>query len=483
MRFEFVEKHFSFIFCHENHEILRKKIHNTLEFRVFFVYFVVKFLNKVFSNKLFLFCVISMFFFSAAAIAFAQSPAASRSEGGITHYYLTLHEAFEETSGTSIKNPAEIVLLADITVNTPLIIEDGKHIRLVAEGDRIIKRGSDLLDYPVVWVKGENASLTLGLENSGMKYNLIVDGGFQKAFDESHVPIIANTPLVVVSGPDSKLIMYDNVTIQNNKNSGSPPSTSIYENGTGVFIRTAGDQTERLAEFIMRGGVIRGNVNNLQNAYPNGGGVTLMGFGLFTMEGGVIKDNTAMGVGGGVAAGGRASMRKTGGFIYGKNAPAGLRNTAIHGTYTPVVYGHALLIASRHRNDTVRENDNLSYMGNAASEGHFGENEKWAFNNRNPIRSIIVILIPIILVSGFLVFFFAYKAGKKKPAGSETVSLNDVDFTADEKKVLDFLLTDMSLKMIADRLDLTLAGVKYHCYKIYRKLNVKNRTELLVKYR
>jgi len=197
------------------------------------------------------------FFLILAASTAAHSQNANLAEGGTVFYYSALHEAFEAAAGTSIDAPDEIILLADITVYEPLIVDEGKHIRLVPDGDRTIRRGGGFAEYPVIWVNGEAASLSLG--KPGMEGELTVDGG---CLDTP--PVEAQTPLVAVSGPDAKLVMYDKVVLQNNHNKGSPRGTSIYKNGAGVFIRTAGD-SNRLAEFIMKGGVIRGNVNNLQN--------------------------------------------------------------------------------------------------------------------------------------------------------------------------------------------------------------------------
>jgi DNA-binding CsgD family transcriptional regulator len=89
------------------------------------------------------------------------------------------------------------------------------HIRLVVGTytpgvvSRIILRGGNNINYPVIWIKGENASLSLG--KAGMEHELIIDGGYRQT-----VPIRAHAPLVEVSGTDSKLIFYDKVILQNN---------------------------------------------------------------------------------------------------------------------------------------------------------------------------------------------------------------------------------------------------------------------------
>ena len=207
---------------------------------------------------------------------------ASRMENGVTLYYANLHEAVAASpaiaaspdmtaaSEPSINHPDEITILADITLDAPIIIEDGQHIRLVAGGGtRIIMRGNDLIEYPLIWVLGDNSSLTLGLtannNQTAERYELIFDGGYPA--------IQAHAPLAAVNGRDSKLIMYDGVSLQNNYNFGPGAGTSLHLNGTGVFIRTVDNDMENPAEFIMRGGVIQGNTNNAQNPIACGGGV------------------------------------------------------------------------------------------------------------------------------------------------------------------------------------------------------------------
>jgi hypothetical protein len=277
---------------------------------------------------------------------------ASRTVGVNGYHYESLQEAGSAVAagGASIEQPDEITLLADLVLDEPLIIDDRVHVRLVAGGRgsrRTIRRSANLIEFPVLWVRGDSASLSLGKpdmdrtrtepqrgEGSPLR-ELVVDGGFLNS-----PPIEAHAPLVAVSGPDSKLIMYDKVTLQNNKNSGSPIGTSHYENGAGVFIRTEGNIADRKAEFVMKGGTIRGNTNDEQSPIARGGGVLITGLGIFTMEGGAIMNNTAYFVGGGFSTAMRGIFKKTGGTIYGANAPVALRNTALEGEGGPKTYGH-----------------------------------------------------------------------------------------------------------------------------------------------
>jgi DNA-binding CsgD family transcriptional regulator len=435
----------------------------------------------MFYRKLILPLFIVSFAFGVQNTAFADTSVASRIEGENVYFYTTLHEAVEAAGGISIDNPDEITLLIDIIVHDPLIIEEGQHIRLVAgNSTRTIQRSSDLLDYPVIWVKGEAASLTLG--KPGMEHLLIVDGGYRRDESSHTLSIIANTPIAVVNGPDSKLVMYDNISLQNNCNNGSAAGTNLYSHAGGVFIRTEGDLAERLAEFVMKGGTIQGNFNNAQTFMATGGGVLVAGFGLFTMEGGAIKDNTAVYSGGGVSLGGRASFRKTGGIIYGKDAPDGLKNIVLEGESSPKYFAHAVRAANnvltQYRNDTVGENDHLSYMGNPQSTGVFGVGEKWD-NVNKALQRRMFIFVPVVLILFITAFFIIRKKIKQRQPKGEILN---AEFTSQEEKVLEQLLTHQSIKMIASELNLTYAGVSFHCNKIYQKADVKNRTELLVKY-
>jgi DNA-binding CsgD family transcriptional regulator len=406
--------------------------------------------------------------------AHAQTPAASRTVGENTLFYAALHHAFEAAAGTSIDAPDEITLLADIAVYEPLKVDDGKHIRLVPDGNRTMRRGSGFLEYPVIWVNGESASLTLG--KPGMEGGLIIDGGYLNT-----PPIEAHAPLAAVSGPDSKLVMYDNVTLQNNCNNGSPPTTSYYQNGAGVFVRTAGDHnSHRLAEFIMKGGTIRGNNNNLQTPLANGGGVAVVGFGLFTMEGGVITGNTANRSGGGLCVGSRGSFNKTGGTIE--------RNTALNGVGPPKTHGHAVIVHLidnpfyQFRDDTVRESDRLSYTGSPKDNGVFGQGEKWSKpGDLNRRRYLLFIALPLALGAVVLALIARKKAAQNPPA-LFAQELPELGLSPREKQVFSQLLSGAAPKEIAYNLKIRYPTVNFHINNLYRKLGIQSRAELFAQY-
>ncbi|MCL2214580.1 MAG: helix-turn-helix transcriptional regulator [Treponema sp.] len=426
---------------------------------------------------------------------------AGRTDGINSYYYADLYEAFEDVinltysnSGInmSMENPVEITVLADVTLNEPLIVPDNVHIRLVAGGAvRTIHRGDRLLEYPCLWVNGINASLSLG--RPGMEYELVIDGG---CFNIT--PIFAGAPIAAVNGPDSKLIMYDNVILQNNHNNGEVLPTSPYQNGSGVIVRTqstdfAGDASMHTAEFIMKGGIIRGNTLDTISPISSGGGVCISGFGVFTMEGGIISGNSARISGGGVSVGSRGSFYKTGGIIYGSDAPEGQRNTSLEGTAAPKSYGHAVIVhifepPFKYRNDTVKENDNLGYTGAASGNGIFNSGDKWDDPDKAAQRRLLIIILSVLVICIIVFFIIRHLIKKEKIKMANTaeaapeVDLEDFDLSSREKEICRLLLTELSMKQIAYKLGITYSGAAYHSQNLYRKLNIKTRTELFVKF-
>ena len=416
-----------------------------------------------------------LFFLLLSFPVHAQTPAASRTVGENTLYYTTLHQAFEAAVGTSIDSPDEITLLADITVYEPLKVDDGKHIRLVPNGSRTIQRGNGFLESPIIWVNGEAASLTLG--KADIEGDLVIDGGYLNT-----PPIEAHAPLVAVSGPDSKLVMYDKVTLQNNCNNGSPPTTSFYQNGAGVFVRTAGDHnSHRLAEFIMKGGTIRGNHNYLQTPLANGGGVSVVGFALFTMEGGIITGNTAFRSGGGLCVGSRGSFNKTGGVIE--------RNTALNGVGPPKTFGHAVIVHLidnpfyQFRDDAVRENDRLSYIGSPNENGVFGQGEKWRAPGYLNYRRYLLFIVLLPLTLGVVLFaLIARKKSAQNPPAVFAQELPELGLSPREKQVFSQLLSGAAPKEIAYNLKIRYPTVNFHINNLYRKLDIQSRAELFAQY-
>jgi len=52
-----------------------------------------------------------------------------------------------------------------------------------------------------------------------------------------------------------------------------------------------------------------------------------------------------------------------------------------------------------------------------------------------------------------------------------------------EMEVFSFLLTDRTLSEIANELYISYSSVHFHCKNIYRKLNIANRKQFLIKYK
>ena len=428
-------------------------------------------------------CALIIIFFSLTDFIYAENTVASRMEGDTIHYYATLHEAVDAASGLSIDNPDVITLLADITVNAPLIIEDRKHIALIpGNGSRTISRAYDFLDYPVIWLRGDSASLSLGLTTNSSQvsngYELIIDGGYKQ-----HPPIEAHAVLVAVSGPGSKLIMHNNVFLQNNMNNSRTSVNTYYQYGAGVLIRTLDDLSSRPAEFIMRGGSILGNINNVQNAPAYGGGVYINGFGIFTMEGGNIHNNTAQRAGGGVFIYSTGTYKKTGGIIQG--------NIAIDGVGDSRFFGHSVFIGSadtnffRYRNDTVGENDMLSYTGSLSGSGVFGEGERWS-QPRAVLSNYVFFIIFAVLALGLFFFFFIRQNAKPRHLTAEQrLKIPDpgVKLSPREREVFDLFLSGQTAKQAAQTLGISISSINFHSENMYRKLGIQSRTELLVKFK
>jgi len=190
---------------------------------------------------------------------------------------------------------------------------------------------------------------------------------------------------------------------------------------------------------------------------------------------------------------------KTGGIIYGSDAPAGLRNTSIYGTDSPrtwpVSHGHAVCVAVtgpvfHFRNDTVKEDDNLSHTGAARADGNFffGKGEKWDNSKKAFWRSLSAI-IAFALAFSIIIFIVIWKitfrkrieeAIRKNPAPE--IDLDDLNLSSREIEICQLLLTDLSLKQVALKLGISYSGVSYHTQNIYRKLNMQSRTELLARF-
>ncbi len=52
-----------------------------------------------------------------------------------------------------------------------------------------------------------------------------------------------------------------------------------------------------------------------------------------------------------------------------------------------------------------------------------------------------------------------------------------------EMEVLEMLLSDKTMAQIAQELYVSLSAVHFHCKNIYRKLNISNRRQILIRYK
>ncbi|GHV80874.1 hypothetical protein AGMMS49944_26650 [Spirochaetia bacterium] len=129
-----------------------------------------------------------------------------------------------------------------------------------------------------------------------------------------------NTALTAGGGVsvfEGTFVMQNGLIANNTAISATASEGAFKENGTGggVFVIQG--------SFELSGGAITGNTAN-----NSGGGVNANQGSTFTMSGGEIGGNSAVFGGGGVAVlGANARFKKTGGIIYGFDAPAEQRNT------------------------------------------------------------------------------------------------------------------------------------------------------------
>jgi DNA-binding CsgD family transcriptional regulator len=201
-------------------------------------------------------------------------------------------------------------------------------------------------------------------------------------------------------------------------------------------------------------------------------------------------DNTARVTGGGFHTGNRASFTKTGGIIYGSNAPAGYRNTVLEGDGSPKTYGHAVCVAIfgpsyQFRNDTVGESDKLSYAGVPQGSGTFGIGDKWDNPDKVFLRMLAAIILPIFAATVCVFLVYRKRTLQKvmrlvqEAANSPVKVFENVKLTTREKEVGKLLLSELSMKLIADVMAIAYATADFHSRKLYRKMGIQGRMELL----
>ncbi len=57
-----------------------------------------------------------------------------------------------------------------------------------------------------------------------------------------------------------------------------------------------------------------------------------------------------------------------------------------------------------------------------------------------------------------------------------------INLSVRELEIFELLLTDKTLNTIADELCISSSAVHFHCKNIYKKLNISNRRQFLIKY-
>jgi hypothetical protein len=189
----------------------------------------------------------------------APAPNMSVTVNGQLVYYDTLADAIAAATGT-LQSPAVISLMDDIDVSASIAVANDQHITIVpSSGEVTINRSGS--NTGSLFTVSSSASLTLAGNGNAQ---LVLDGG-------SDSQLTATAALVTVYNTGT-LTMNNGVTLQNNENTSG--------HGGGVYVEATG-------EFTITGGEITGNTA------LGGGGVYVAGD--FTMTGGKISENTAFG--------------------------------------------------------------------------------------------------------------------------------------------------------------------------------------------
>jgi DNA-binding CsgD family transcriptional regulator len=234
------------------------------------------------------------------------------------------------------------------------------------------------------------------------------------------------------------------------------------------------------------------------------------------MEGGVIAGNTAYLSGGGFHTGSRGSFRKTGGIIYGYDAPEELQNRVINGIGKPPTYGYAVSVPPAdpslmyHVSDTtVTEDRNLTYTGAEIGQPVvFGENEIWGIDiyhqptNGPSFAFIMPFAVLCALLAAAVVLLVLRKRkgawertgtgsyamidrieGPSAPAKTEKPEAEeDLDLSPREREIFTLLLTEAPRKEIALILKISISAVNFHTKNLYHKLGIQSRVELFTKF-
>ena len=220
---------------------------------------------------------------------------------------------------------------------TPCVIDNGKNITLIADGDVVIMRTEDDFKYyddgyiystylyNVFYI--DNGNLTLG--STDMKDTLTIDGTFEEM--KNYTAHALNAIIYIIDGT---LEMNNNVILENGD------SFAVYMNG---------------GNFTMSGGIIKKNTSGV---YVNDGN--------FTMSGGTISDNGREGLnigGGGVSLSGESVFEMSGSATISNNIANNGGGVYVYRESTIIMSGNATI-----SNNTAEEVD-IGYVDKGGRGG------------------------------------------------------------------------------------------------------------------
>jgi DNA-binding CsgD family transcriptional regulator len=144
-----------------------------------------------------------------------------------------------------------------------------------------------------------------------------------------------------------------------------------------------------------------------------------------------------------------------------------------------------------YRNDTVTENDNLTFLSDTPGNGILGKGEKWENPNKAFFCLLLAIFLPLLalVVCAFLIFRnrtlklakLIQEAAEQSVKAAPDIDLESMELSDREEEICELLLTDRPLKEIAAVLKLSYPGATHRAQNLYKKLGIENRTELLVR--
>jgi len=258
-------------------------------------------------------------------------PLAFGEPAGFTTY--TLAPPFGAASWASaFAVPGNIVISVpqSFTMDITVVIPPGRNIILASQGTDLDGNlvnhipGNETFTLTRTASGGDPRHFDVGAGATLWLSNIILDGGFAYAN-----PIGAQFRGGVRVSPGGHLIMNSYAVIERN----------IATSGGGVILMAAADPATA-AQFTMNGGIIRNNAA-IGTSNDGGGGVEMQTRGTFTMYGGNIQDNFSRQTGGGVRLLSNTRFTMYGGRIYkntANSAGGGVRVSVTAGAAVPSVF-------------------------------------------------------------------------------------------------------------------------------------------------